>query len=1072
MKKVIVFLVSTFLCSFGLIQTKGYAAPDRVPFTINDNFETGEMYAWESYPYAQDIGYEPFTICQQEPSHNGSNFSLGNIRRAWDIVEVYQGFTKEIDLWTAGDTRLKAAVFLTADRKPATLDISLCLFDGSRYFRTFKSPDADRWLELDIPVREFAMNGKPLAAGAHIQAVTIMATYPVVNHLSSYNINLDDFSLNGERQRRFVALEPKSTNFEMYSYSILNRHFYTGDAFGITVRPEEAPGKYDLTAVSMSLIDPSGKAVVSGVPLKGAGGAWKAESAYSFKPTDPRGQWRVELVGKDASGTETAWGFRFIMPGNRLTPKDHPRIFFTADELKKRLAGQSEAEKKLLDSIISGPDQFKNVNVSEIQENDSLSDAALTGGPFAKTIGGNWGAPINRLTGIIESGALRYAFTGDAVAGQKAKEALLKLCSFKRWNHPWQLARGNWMYYPVGYTIGPVAAGYDLLYPLLSESEKKAVRDGLMDKGFKMFYRDMVEMNRMPSSVTNHIAVIVANLAVAATAVYGEDPSNPSFEPYFSGILAKMKRFMDRTYYPDGGYGEPVGYENMATRDIVEALFVLEKNFGIDYTTTTNLKDMWLYPIHGAYSNGRMPDYGDTGVRSGWGWTGNPFQWLSYRTKNPYTAYFTQAASAQGGRGGDLFRWLTYHQGLETKSREEFIPSHHFPVKGTMFLRSGWSDEGTIMVFKSGPNSNHYHIDQGSIILQTNGEILLSEASLETFHGYHAYYGSTFYPFYTTQAMGHNVMLVDTDPESQMPADYRNGIAALQSWPQILHSFAGWNADEVEGDLTCVYKGKLEKYTRSFLFMKPDIIFMYDRVKSPQGHSYQWLFHAEDTDNNSSIVQNGNRVRINRPKARLIMDVLAPVNARGRIRLAERDERFLQLESAENLTSSEFLAVLVPSAIKDSSDPEKKVASTLMQPQGWTGAKVEQDNAVTFAFFRTGNPGSATVEGFTTDAERFAAAIDKSGEVSQLFVRNATGLSKGGVSFKSKAAVSASVLYKDSGADIEVDASSPNEITITLAKAPVKVTSDGKPITNMKYDASGKKLWIPTPQGHTVIMIR
>jgi hypothetical protein len=1061
----------------GCLVGTAFAIQDRVPLTIKDDFETGEMFGWEAYPYAQDIGYEPFTITQQAPTHNGSKYSLGHIRRAWDTVEVYEGFVKEINLCTAGNTRLKASVFLIADRRPSTLDISLCLFDGSRYFRTFKSLEADKWLELNIPASEFTMNGKPLTAGAHIQAITIMATYPVVNHLSSYNINLDDFSLNGERPRRFVSVNPASSDLDTYNHSVLNRHFYNGDSFGITVRPENAPGKQGLTAVSLSLIDPSGNAVVSGVQMKALGTDWKAENIHTFQNTDPRGQWRVDLAGKDKNGNETNWGFRFIMPGNRLTPKDHPRMFFTADELKKRMNG-SEADKKIFASFASGSDQFKNTNVAEIQENDNIPDASLTGGPFAKTNLNNWSAPINRLTSIISSGSLRYAFAGDEAAGQKAKEALLKLSAFKRWNHPWQLARGNWMYYPVGYTIGPVAQGYDLLYPLLSDAEKKVVRDGLMDKGFKMFYRDMVEMNREPSAVTNHTAVVVANLAMAATAVYGEDPSNPAVEPYFSGILAKMKRFMDRTYYPDGGYGEPVGYENMATTDIVQALFVIEKNFGIDYTTTTNLKDMWLYPIHGAYTNGRLPEYGDDGINSGWNWNSNAFQWLSYRMKNPYTAYFTQRTSDRGGRGGGrggLFQMFCNTQDLPTQSREELIPSHHFPVRGTMFLRSGWSDDGTIMVFKSGPNSNHYHLDQGSIVLQTNGEILISEAGLETFKGYHAYYGNPFYPFYTTQAIGHNVMLLDTDPESQMPADYRNGIAALQSWPSIPHSFAGWNVDEVEGDLTCVYKGKLEKYTRSFLFIKPDIMFMYDRVKSPEGHQYQWLFHTEDTNMKSSISQEGNRVRINRPKARLIMDILTPVKAQSRVRLAERDERFLQIESADNLTSSEFLAVMVPQAIKDSNDPEKKVTSTLLQPQGWTGAKVEKDEGVTLGFFRTGasaNSASSTVEGITTDAERFAVTTGKGGEMRQLFVRNATGLSKGGVSFKSRTPVSASLVYKEGGADVEVDASASNEITFTLAQAPAQVTSDGKTITNAKFDASGKILTIPVSQGHTVIVIR
>lgn len=1046
------------------------AAPNRVPYTIRDDFETGEMYGWEAYPYAQDIGYEPFTICQKEPAHNDSRYSLGHIRRAWDVVEVYEGFVKEIDLWTAGDSRLKAAVFLSADRRPATLEISLCLFDGSRYLHTIQTPAVNRWLELDIPIGDFALNGKPLAAGAHIQAVTIKATYPLVNHLASYNINLDDFSLNGERQRRFIALEPESTNFEMYSYSVLNRHFFYGDIFTLSVRPEEAPGNYDLASVTLSLVDPSGKTVVTGVPLTASGTAWKTDKAYTFMNADPRGQWRVDLVGKDAYGNETAWGFRFIMAGNRFTPKDHPRLFFTADELKKRLAGQSETEKKMMEGFIAGPDRFKDVDVSAIKENDRLDDSALTGGPFAKTVPNyNWAAPINTLTGIIESGAFRYAFTGDEVAGQKAREALLKLCSFKRWNHPWQLARGNWTYYPVGYTIGPVATGYDLLYPLLSEADKKAVREGLMDKGFKLFYRDMVEMNRMPSSVSNHIAVIVANLAMAATAIEGDDPSNPSFEPYFSGILAKMKRFMDRTYYPDGGYGEPAGYESMATTDIVQALHVLDKNYGIDYTATTNLKDMWLYPIHGAYSNGRMPDYGDDGIHSGWDWNGYPFQWLSWRMKNPYTLNFTQSDSNKGR--GDFFRWLWYTQGLPTKSREEFIPSHHFPVKGTMFLRSGWSDDGTIMVFKSGPNSNHYHLDEGSIVLQTNGEILLSEAGLETFHGYHAYYGSTFYPFYTTQAMGHNVMLVDSDPESQEPADYRNGIAALQSWPTIPHSFAGWNADEVTGDLTCVYKGKLEKYTRSFLFMKPDMIFMYDRVKSPDPHQFNWLFHAEDTNDKSSFSQEGNRVLITRPKARLTMDILAPVDVKSRIRMAERDERILQFDSAKDLTSSEFLAVLVPEAVTGTSGPEKKFTSTLLQPQGWTGAKVKGDNSTVLAFFRTGVAGVATVEGFSTDAERFAVETDTQGAVKRLFLRGGS-LNGSGVTVKSAKPVSLSALYSGNGAEFEADADSDTELALSLTKAPAGVTLNGAAVKKFKYDSKAKSLRITVPAGHSIVKVQ
>ena len=84
MRLISVVLATMLFIVYGLVAEPVRAAsPDRVPWVIRDDFETGEMYAWEAYPYAQDIGYEPFTICQQEPTHNGSKYSLGKIRRAW-----------------------------------------------------------------------------------------------------------------------------------------------------------------------------------------------------------------------------------------------------------------------------------------------------------------------------------------------------------------------------------------------------------------------------------------------------------------------------------------------------------------------------------------------------------------------------------------------------------------------------------------------------------------------------------------------------------------------------------------------------------------------------------------------------------------------------------------------------------------------------------------------------------------------------------------------------------------------------------------------------------------------------
>jgi hypothetical protein len=1040
-------------------------SPDRVPYTIRNTFETGEMEAWEAYPYAQDIGYEPYTTCYREPTHNGSKFSLAKIQRPNDIGELEEGFVREIDLWTAPGTRLKAAIFLSADRKPETLEVSLCLFDGRRYFSRMKSPAANRWVELDIPLTGFIANGKPLGAGEHLQAVTIRASYPLVSSLWTYGIFLDDFSLSGERQRRFVGVNPQSTDFDMFNFSILNKHFFYGDTFALSVKAEDAPGKGKVSAVTCSLADPSGKLVVLRTPLTASGTVWKSDNLYTFQNTDPRGQWQVKLSGKDPRGAIVEWGFRFIMPGNRLTPREHPRLYFTADELKTKLANQTEVEKKILANSLARPDYFKTLDLSNVREATGLSTEAITGGPYTRVIFEGWRQPMYTLSRTTESGAWLYALTGDKVAGEKAKEAMLRLCAFKVWNHPWQEAHGNHMYYPVGYVMGPIGIGYDLLYPLLNEQEKKSVRDALMEKGIKLFYRDMVEMNRMPSSVTNHISVIVSNLIIDAIAIYGEDPDNPSLEPYVSGILAKMKRFADRTYYPDGGYGEPMGYQDMATRDLVKALPVIEKNFGIDYTTTTSLRDTYIYPLYATTSTGRMLAMGDTNVEYDHNMPGNTFMWLSWRLKNPWTWMYAQK-SLEAGRGG-FMGWLWQTRGVTPRSREELPASRYFPVKGEIIMRSGWSDESSVLTFKCGPNSNHYHIDQGHFLLMTNGEALLTEAGEEN-----GYYANLYYPCYDIPTIGHNCLLLDNDGDSQIQADYRNGIEALQSWPRIQHAFAGRTVDEVAGDLACVYKGKLTQYTRSLLYVKPDILFLYDKVAAPETHTYSWLFHAEHTNGKSSITATPASVDIVRPKARLHMDILSPAIATNQVRTSNREESFVTLSTAGETKDPEFLAVLFPSAVKDGAAPAAKPVSMLLKSSGWTGAKVENGDIVTLALFRTGAPGSATVEGYTTDAERFAVTSNRQGALTGLFLRGTTFTGGNGVSFRSDRPVSASVIFTASGADLEADATAVTAITLGMAKAPSEVMINGSAAKDWKYNEGSKTLIISVPTGHDVVKVK
>ncbi|SKB31980.1 DUF4962 domain-containing protein [Daejeonella lutea] len=1068
MNKLVLFLL------VGLTLTINRAeAQNRVPYKLFNDFETGELYGWETYPYAQDIAFDALYYARKTPTYKNSKYALARPFKAHDTNELYQGFTKRLNLYTSADTRIKAAIYFQSDRNPESLELSLGTFDGKRYMHTITKPLANTWLELDLPISVFNLNGQALTPNEHIQVITIKGSYPIVNYLFTYTILMDDFQINGERDRSFTASEPVSTNFEMFETTILNKHFFYGDNINLRVAPE---GNIALKQVKGTLVDSKGIIVKDNVSLKQNGSEWETGPVYKLNSKDVRGQWEFRVKAQDENGGDLSQSFRFLVPGNKIS--EHPRLFFSADELKTRLANEkSPVAKRILDHALEEKN-FMKVNVDAIKEGVDRTAENLVGGPYARnSVGYNayaeWNNPNGALGKVIEEGSFHYAFTGDKAAGEQAKKALLKLASFTKWNSDWMLERKFWTYYPVGYTIKPVAYGYDMLYDLLTEQERALVRNAIMEKGIKLFQRDMVEMNRMPSNQTNHIAVLVAGFGMAATAIYGDDPSNPYLEPYLSGIITKAKTFIDRTYYEDGSYGEPKsGYMNMATKDIVEMLAAIERNFGVDYTTTTNLPNYYKYPLQASASNGLLQDFGDGGGPQGIGVAFGPqvhAQWLVNRTKNPFLYHYVKPYW-ESGKGGFL-GYLWYRDDITPSKREILPTSKVFSAQG-MVMRSGWDEPATIITSRVGPNSNHYHYDQGSFQIITNGEALLTDPGV----GYLGYYANLDYLGYNVNSIAHNVLLVDHDPESQAPAHYDNGIKALTDWPRMTHTFIGKNADALESDLATVYKDKLEKYTRTLLYTKTGPIFLFDQIKSKssKGHVYDWLFHAPANDGNlSSITYKDRRMQIQRPNARLTMDVISPdiANSRIRDRFSNKtySESFLSLETRQDLVSTNFFAVLLPEA-KPSTGVYVSPATTRIDAPGWIGAKIVHGNGSDLGFFKTDHTGTTTAGDFTTDASRFTASFDKAGKFVKAYFEGSSFAGQS-ISVKALKPLTGTIAIDENNTEIEVETDDSNSLTVFASQKPGRVQLNGKATSAWSYNQESKSITVKVPAGKTQLWI-
>jgi hypothetical protein len=1036
--------------------------PDRIEFILSDTFESGELNAWESYPIAEDPGFDPEICCVKEPAFKGSAYSLAKVIKPTDTDyprdENLVGMTKKTLLWTSPQTELSVAAFLDGDRKAKELRIILYSSDGKRFAWSHDSPAANTWIPLRLPMSSFSAGNEKLAAGKLIEAVTVMASYGPVSPHRSYTICIDDFTLTGESQRRFIAKEPASTYFDKFFFNFLNRHFYRGETLSLKVQPEDGNRPLALSSVNATVYDSHLNVKAKNVLLESAGGGiWSAASLYRIGENDPAGRWKIELNGTGSGGELVHDELFFLAPEKRFTPKEHPRLFFSADELLALKTDKDPKRAKILQAALaSARNSVARGNIGDIVEAKNPNLEFLDGGPFSTNweFYRLWSRPGGIVRDVASSGGFLYALTGDAESGKKAKEFMLRFADFNEWMHPWFLSHHMYGYYPVGQWCYGMAIGYDLLYPLFTPDERAKIRKAMMEKAIIPHYRDHVLLNRKPSNITNHIGMNTTGIILGTLALLGEDPENPDMEPYLSGFLAKYKAHIDAAYCPDGSYAEPEGYAGTDTEDLVKCLDALERSLGIDWTTTTNVKDVYLYPLYMGTANGHnCPAFGDGG--RDWGFAlRNLHLWLAHRTKDRIAIerYRWQTESGAFSPAYTVFDYLWYpdqNYGPMNVNSSIGNPSHWFWSKGNVVFRSGMDQESLIFAMKCGPHSNHYHLDQGTFWLLYNNETLLSEA------GYATYYQNLYYRSFYIQPVAHNTLLLNEYPESQRIADLDDEVHARNEFPRITSCFIGGPAiNDVESELSCVYKGRLSKYTRSFVYMGQYLV-MYDEAASFNPERFTWVFNTEGKD---SFKGSGSTVQIVRPKAELRMEILAPEKLSRTVKPhPDRDGSLIMFTTSESFKAEKFLAVLIPSR-EDNRKERDSWKISRINLEGWTGAVVKRDSSLEQVLFRTDSGNNIISAGdCETDGDRMTVRSTTEKGVRNLWVRGATTLKKAGKTgetlMNSSDRLSVEISYIDKTIlMIGIDSKSAATFSLKVDRKPKRVLLNGKEETKFTYD--------------------
>ena len=165
-----------------------------------------------------------------------------------------------------------------------------------------------------------------------------------------------------------------------------------------------------------------------------------------------------------------------------------------------------------------------------------------------------------------------------------------------------------------------------------------------------------------------------------------------------------------------------------------------------------------------------------------------------------------------------------------------------------------------MLMFKSSPygSFNHSHGDQNSFVVYGYGEPLLIDS------GYYDWYNSPHDKEWTRQTKAHNCVIVNGEGQP---------IHDKSATGEILRHFTSPRFDYTCGDATTAYKGKLKRFERHILYLRPDAFLIYDELEAPEPGAFTWCLHAEEE---MAVRAEENAVVVARGAAKCLVRFLTP----------------------------------------------------------------------------------------------------------------------------------------------------------------------------------------------------
>lgn len=414
-----------------------------------------------------------------------------------------------------------------------------------------------------------------------------------------------------------------------------------------------------------------------------------------------------------------------------------------------------------------------------------------------------------------------YRMTGEEKYFKRAEAEMLKAASFSDWNPSHFL--------DVGEMTMALGIGYDWLYPKLSESSRKTIREAIINKGFVPSYD--TAYNWFLDAEHNWNQVCNGGLTFGAIAIADEAPewSQKILDRAIDRVRLPM-----RNYAPDGGYPEGVSYWGYGTLFNVLMISGLESAFGTDYglgqmpgfMQTGTFAMQMISPLGLQFNfmdNGEAPEESPA------------LFWFYNKTKDPallcnQIATLKRDSTHKFLNNRVLPAIIIWGAGAPMEqpvlpTQTYWIGNGHTPL---CVMRSAWGDPNArfVGVKMGSPSINHGHMDVGSFVFEADSVRWALDLGREDYND--------------TETLGVDLWTMTQESQRWDVFKYNNFAhntltfndkhQYMKGSAPIIDSSSNPQQPYVATDLTPVYVGQVQKAERAFSLVNNDYLVVEDKV--------------------------------------------------------------------------------------------------------------------------------------------------------------------------------------------------------------------------------------------------